>query len=157
MSAKMTPEEFERMLAGAGPHLARIQDDKPDLSPERINALNERLNAIQPFLQELPVEQMRTLILNLLSEHPMDGSELCSRLRRANIRLKEPGAGSGAIYGILHQLEKLQWIYPEKSEIKGQFLEVYHLTENGRNKVHGSPAENASVAKCATMALAIEM
>ena len=127
MSAKMTPEEFERMLAGAGPHLARIMDDKPDLSPERINALTETLNTIQPFLRELPVEQMRTLILNVLSEHPMDGSALIDLIHKNNFRLKG-ATGEGELFGLLYELERMQMI--QVTLKSGE--EIFSLTELGR-------------------------
>lgn len=75
---------------------------------------------------ELSPAAMRQLVLKVFSESRMDGFELCSRLRQANIRVK--GQPEAAIYRILDDLELTGHLESEWLDRPERRIKLYRLS-----------------------------
>jgi PadR family transcriptional regulator len=101
-------------------------------------------------MRELKKGSLSLLLLRLLSERPSYGYELCERLRQ-----RSDGALSfedGAIYPLLHEFERQQWIegYWEtaaeggedgESERRGPRRRYYRLTPRGHEALRTALAD----------------
>jgi PadR family transcriptional regulator PadR len=99
-------------------------------------------------VRELKKGSLSLLLLRLLSERPSYGYELCERLRQ-----RSDGALSfedGAIYPLLHEFERQQWIegYWESSsegtadvERRGPRRRYYRLTPRGHEALRTALAD----------------
>ena len=129
MKSNMTLEEFEKTLKDAGPRLVAMLSTQPDLSPQRLERLNKLLEAKSPFLRELTMKERESLLLKIVSETPMDGFEIATRLEKANIKLKD--AGEGVFYGLLSKLESTGCVTGEWRESGDRMIKIYRPTEKG--------------------------
>jgi DNA-binding PadR family transcriptional regulator len=140
---RLSLEEFEAMVRKAAPSLKHLVDKPPDVSPENISELKKKLERIHPFLRLFTPDQMREVILRLLEKLPMDGVEITSRLRQANMRLKD--AGDGEIYGLLRELENSGKVTAEMKESSNRMRRVYRITEMGRVALKQSTTQEVEV------------
>lgn len=108
--------------------MAYIAERRAAMGAEPVSAAE----AIPP--QVLTPRQMNTQILKIIGQKPMDGHELCSQLRRMNIRLVNHI--DAAIYRILEDLEVAGLLDSEVFERRARMLTVYRLTDDGRVLAH---------------------
>ncbi len=74
----------------------------------------------------LSAKELETLVLKVLSERPMDGFELCTRLTTANIGLQ--GQPAAAIYRLLDDLEMSGHLAAKWVDRQSRRVKVYSIT-----------------------------
>ena len=142
---------IEKLLKEAGRFLKRFQQSQVDAPPRVSEAIDraglaqahlwkplpaKEMEASPPTLQrEEPIkaisaEEMKIEILRLLAARKsMDGVQIVAALRELRLALKD--AGTGAVYGLLWDLEEsgLLAVRVEPSE---SGIREYSITPNGR-------------------------
>ena len=84
------------------------------------------------FLNGVP----EMLLLRLLGERPQYGYELVRLIRQRGSGIME--FGEGAIYPILHRLEKDGLLRSSRELVQGRKRVVYHLTRAGSERLDGA-------------------
>ncbi len=84
------------------------------------------------FLNGVP----EMLLLRLLGERPQYGYELVRSIRQRGSGVLE--FGEGAIYPILHRLEKDGLLRSSREAVQGRKRVVYHLTRAGSTRLDGA-------------------
>lgn len=155
-AGRATPEEtaqLDALIASEPRRAAELEKVKADVAfaREAVPQIYEELTPVPPlgehqrqrFLQrvaevfgpaksqpkpatELSTASMRQLILKVLSETRMDGFELCSRLRQANVRVKD--RPEAAIYRILDDLELSGHLESEWVDRPDRRIKLYRLS-----------------------------
>ena len=128
----MSQEEFDKRFEEAAPLLKAMRVKPTPLPPEKRAQLIRALDAISPLHREISRDQMRKMLLALLCKQSTHGITLADQLAAANFSLK--GAGEGAIYGILNELEEAGLIAAEWSERGPRMAKLYRATDQGRRR-----------------------
>ena len=136
-------EVLERLLKQAGPILAGINAPERKLSPDELEEIMEMLAKTVPPLHELTDEEMKIEILKLLPQgKPMNGVQIVAALREFRRALKD--AGTGAIYGLLWDLEESGLLAGPKEPSESGIRE-YSIRPKGREKLQSPEAPSSGL------------
>jgi DNA-binding PadR family transcriptional regulator len=140
----MNPEKqqkIEDMLKGSAPALNKLASQEVAV-PQRVkDALNVVLSKKYPV--KLAAKEMESLLLKLVSEKPMDGFEISTRLERSNITLKE--GGEGVLYGLLSALESTGSVEGRWRDSSERRIKTYHITDKGIRALQKKPGMDAQL------------
>ena len=73
--------------------------------------------------------QMTRILLNILSEKPMDAEEINEYVETQRLSLK--GKGKLDIYGLLHQMERNGLLESKWREVSSEVIKTYRVTQKG--------------------------
>jgi DNA-binding PadR family transcriptional regulator len=142
MNDDISDEEFLGFVLDVGARIAPHLRAEP-LSQKEVQELDKRLEAHRPFLRELTEQDMKTIILKLLTRRPLDVVQIVSALEGARFALKDGGAG--AIHALVYDLAHEDLLTPEgdTTEIGSK---AYAITDKGRAQLPRRLAECSQLA-----------
>ena len=126
MSSEQDNSDIEKLYREAGPILKQFALEQYVI-PERVRlALQKLLDEQFPILT---AQEMKAVLLKVLSGKPMDGFELIGCLEKAHLKLID--GSDGSIYGLLAHLETDGYLEGRWIERGERMIKTYHMTENG--------------------------
>jgi PadR family transcriptional regulator, regulatory protein PadR len=135
--------KLEQELKKAAPLLQRLGEGNDPL-PAHVRArLNAALDSKMPQVRELTERQMETLLLKLIAEQRIYGTDLVDAVLRARFRVGREG--EGAILAILASLEDRELVAGEWRAGTSRMMKRYQLTPEGRQLLERKPQAAAEL------------
>ena len=136
-------QKLEALLRQVGPLVNKLADP-PAGQPDRVRVAFERaLEKKFPQFRELTEKQMEDLLLKLIAEQRIYGTDLVDAVLRARFRVGREG--EGAILAILAGLEDRGLVAGEWRPGTSRMVKRYQLTPDGRRLLEKKPQAAAEL------------
>ena len=136
-------QKLEALLRQVAPLMPKLADP-PAGQPDRVRVAFERaLEKKFPQFRELTEKQMEDLLLKLIAEQRIYGTDLVDAVLRARFRVGREG--EGAILAILAGLEDRELVAGEWRPGTSRMVKRYQLTPDGRRLLEKKPQAAAEL------------